>query len=298
MQILLNKHLSACSNIVGLFFLLGIFLLGNGCSHYYYVPNDNNLLALTEKGDIKVAGGGSFSGEFRNYALQAGYSPIKHVGLKGQFFRVSDRNGSLDNRGGTVYRNAYYGNGFAAEGSVGGYLIGRDWGREAKQERYLMPLRSSFDMYLGYGRGQINNSYANYNISTAEDVITGDTELKLNKYFLQAGAHLSLYSLSLHLGFRSSVLDYSKGVINGNIGEDNELDIYKIRSLDPIFTYETSFRFQVGIRHARLFFSGTAARYSEELNDLFKQSIFQVGGVLELDEIFKKKEKIPESVDF
>ncbi len=296
MQILLNRRQSAYSNIIGLLFLLGIFLCGNGCSHYYYVPNDNNLLALTEKGDLKVAGGGNFSGEFRSYALQAGYSPIKHLGFKGQFFRVHDRYGSPDDSGGAVYRDAHYGNGFAAEGSIGAYLIGRDWGEE--QARHLMPLRSTFDLYLGYGRGEVNNSYITYSPINLEGAITGDTELKLNKYFLQAGAHLSLYSISLHLGFRSSVLDYSKGVINGNVGENNKLDIYKIQELDPIFTYETSFRFQVGIRHARLFLSGTAARYSEELNDLFKQSIFQVGGVVELDEIFKKKETIPNTADF
>ena len=296
--------------ITGFFFLTALLLL-SGCNTYYYAPGDANLLAIAEQGDLKVGAGGNLIGKDRSYSVQAGYSPIKHLGVKGQFFRIKDS--APTNANTSPFFNAsnreITGRGFMGEACIGGYLTSKNWrvGQDSGEgSKYRMPLQSSFDAYLGYARGRISNDYVTslftsgygytpgYGYGAPVQVENvGSSELDFNKYFMQIGTHLSLYSIGLDFGFRGGVLDYSRAVLNGQVIEDEEVDIYRLQATDPLFTFETSFRFQVGIKHARMYLSGTVARYNEEVNDILKPAVFQWGTILDLDEIFRKKVEDP-----
>ena len=305
------------SKITGFFFLVALFFL-SGCNTYYYVPGDGNLLAIVEPGDIKVAAGGNIIGKNKSYSLQAGYSPVKHLAVKGQFFRIKDSSPTYVYNGGAVFgpttSSEVLGRGFMAEGSIGGYLTSQNWriGEDTQTRgKYAMPLQSSFDAYLGYARGEIYNDYVTSFFSSGNGYVpgygygggvqvenSGNATLNFNKYFMQLGAHLSLYAIGLDFGLRGGFLDYSKAVLNGQVVESEEMNIYRLQDFDPLFTFETSFRFQVGIKQARMFLSGTVARYNEELNGLLKASVFQCGAVLDLDEIFKERRKKSKGMEF
>ena len=56
---------------------LGFFLCSS-CTHYYYAPEDGNLLALNEKGDLRATAATGFAlSDYGSgiYSFQAGYSP-------------------------------------------------------------------------------------------------------------------------------------------------------------------------------------------------------------------------------
>ncbi len=300
-------HKYTAPKIFGFFSLVTLFFL-SGCNTYYYVPGDGNLLAITEPGDAKVAAGGNIIGKNKSYSFQAGYSPIEHLAIKGQFFRIKDSSPTY------VYNPSPFisssssevmGRGFMAEASVGGYLTSQNWriGEDTQvRSKYAMPLQSSFNAYLGYAKGRIYNDYATSFLSSGNGYIPGygygggvqvenfgNATLNFNKYFMQLGAHLSLYTIGLDFGFRGGFLDYSTAVINGQVIASEEMHVYKLQDFDPLFTFETSFRFQIGVKQARMYLSGTVARYNEELNGILKPSVFQCGAVLDLDEIFKKR---------
>jgi len=257
----------------------------------YYVPNEGELLMLSQPGDIKLST--VFPGE-GIFASQIGYSPMKHISIVGSY--ISDKTSETGYGFFGPYDRDF--DGFNATVSIGGYYMIKTE-KEQKEHLFLsknVTLQQGFlfDLYGGYGYGKINNYYDK----------SAESHFDTHKYYLQAGAHWIFRIGSLSYTFRAIHLDYKNGRANGSLEEQELADIFDgIRANNPFNLYESSFRYQIGIRQVRIYTGFTTKHRKENLRpNEDKRIIITAGLILELDEIFnlkkqKQREKDTETED-
>lgn len=268
-------------------FILSFASLFCSCNHYYYAPEEGHLLTLSEKGDAKISVGGNSTNEDgndskgTNFTLQAGYSPINHLGIQGSYF-------SLKRKGVSSFEELGSGNGFIASGAIGTYLfIENNFQRKRKKvvKTYVEPhlkMKKGFllDLYGGYSLGKVHNYYSK----------TTDSHLSFRKIYLQGGLHINGKVMGLSYTLKGVRLDYEKAVLNGDMEESEILNIQDITKANPFFLIENSLRFHLGIRQFRFFMTVNFMNDSYDEDSLdFLDSTFDAGIILELDEIFTKE---------
>lgn len=258
------------------------FFLGNQISaQHYYTIDEGEFLMISNKGDLKLST--VFPGEGL-FATQIGYSPIEHLSVTGTFVREKSTrpqfgfNGPFD----AVTK------GLNANIAVGGYYFVKTKKKDNKtfylSEKVTLQEGFLFDIYSGYSIGSIDNSYYQ-NAQSYFDV---------SKFYLQVGVHWVFRIGSLSYGLRGVRLDYSNGTANGGLEEQELRDLFDggIQDNAPFSFMESSFRYQIGIRQARIY-TGITTKFGKEgqrPNDQ-KRTIITAGLIFELDEIFNKKNK-------
>ena len=257
--------------------IIATAMFASSCSHYYYAPNEGTLLALNEKNDLKLSAGGNLGGDENesNFSFQAGYSPIKHLGIQSSFFSYKKR-GEKDG----VTES---GNGFISNAAIGAYYF-LPTKRISKRRELIvngpvMQRGVMFDLYAGYAKGEVHNYYEP-NTSSHFD---------FNKSFAQLGIHWQgkIYGISFVSKF--GVLDYKNGDVNGKISEEHLADVMDIEKYDTYAFRENSLRFSLGIQHARFFLTTTWLNSSKLDKVKFIDNTVHAGVILELDEFFRKR---------
>ena len=156
--------------------MLVIFTL-NSCSHSYYAPNAGDNLKLSEAKDLKISASGATNGELDVYGnnlkhrnFKIGYSPINHLGIIGSHFQIE-----------SIESNTKYGNGQLTYFGIGSYyfLKKRNTTNKITKSKYGVKPGVLFDIYGGYGKGNVLNVYSE----------GGSSDLSFRKYFLQGGIH-------------------------------------------------------------------------------------------------------------
>jgi len=191
-------------------------LFCTSCNNYLYTAPEANLLMLSEEGDLKASAGLGFTTvQEANINVQAAYSPIEHLGVAMNYFQIgglSDpRNGGGDGDTGI--------SSVTGEVAIGYYLKkeintikDRGTAMESSVQNQLV-----FDAYAGYGFGNVRRAFN-----------VGDLNFNSQHYFLQGGAHYQSKFLTLSYALRGVLLDYTKGIVNGNL---SETDLAKANSL-------------------------------------------------------------------
>ncbi len=247
-------------------FLFILYVLGLcSCSHYYYAPDEGNLIALKEKDDLKFSAALP-DGEGPNYSLQLGYSPIKRVGLQGSYYRYAQEGN---------YSRSF------GEGSIGSIAIGayHTYFLDHRDSIRKNAMRSSimFDLYAGYGKGNVDNYYAP-GLSSHFD---------FNKKYIQLGIHWQNDLLGFDLVSKLGILDFEQGSVIGELDLEDFQDIENLQLYDTYFIRETSFRFFIGIRQIRCFMTITRLNSPEIDKVRFIDQTFQLGAIIDIDELFK-----------
>jgi len=248
-------------------------LLLNSCTHYYYAPEEGNLLALNEQGDLKASAsvGTAFSdyGTNNSYGFQAGYSPWKGVAIQGSFFHINH-----------IYQNALLGNLSIASGAIGTY-----YSKEFVNANQDAPEKSSkqgllFDAYLGFGMGDAYNNYLS----------GGKSNFIFNKVYLQGGIHWQAKWVGLSFIARIVRLDYDRAILTGNIINGEWSSINRIIDNNPYTLVETSSRFHVGNKHFKVYLSQSTVypQFVDYEVDYLIRSL-SIGAVLDIDSLFAKK---------
>jgi hypothetical protein len=174
--------LSLNRRIILLLVLLVVIFL-NGCSHYYYVANVQNVPLFKEKNEYRItaAYGGGDVDESSFYELQGAYSVTNHIGIMSNFMytkagEVSERN---------------YGKGTYFEGAIG----------------YFGPIGriGVFEIYGGYGIGKQHHEYSYYSGS-----YLGSADLSLNKIFLQPSLGLTFNAFDVAFSSRLCRLSFNR----------------------------------------------------------------------------------------
>jgi len=212
--------------------LIGILILGSGCNRYYYKPNAVNAPLFTDGNQFHLTGAGmigstdkdnSDAGNSYFFDVQAAYSPIKHLGIIGNYSTWAYRPDKPDYASGHVDANAHL-----AEVGVGGYIVAGQ--RKAKLVA---------DIYAGGGGGSL----------------TSDVDMKVRRLFIQPGIGMRHPAFDVSFNMRISNVKYSDLNDNGHgvgyLMDHNLIDVDRNRRIDegshffwePALTLRTGYKF-------------------------------------------------------
>jgi len=240
---------------------------------------------LAEPGDVKLST--VFPGE-GIYTTQIGYSPIKHLGLTGSF--VHDKT-SVEFYGisGPYDRIS---KGFSVNGAIGTYFSLKS--KKLAPEHFFLSQNVTmqqgllFDLYAGYGFGNMNNFYDR----------SAESHFDTHKFYLQGGVHWTFRIGTISFALRAVRLDYTNGSANGALNEEELRDLFQggIQDNSPFSFMESSFRYQIGIKQIRIYTGVTTKHQKDNIRpNSDKRVIITAGLLVELDELLKKR--TPETSD-
>jgi hypothetical protein len=208
-----------------LFLLPALALLLNGCAHYYYIPNTQNVPLFKEKNEARILAALSGGGHVSATEAQLAWSFTKNLALMANF---------LTAKGETDSENSWA-KGNSLEGAIG----------------FFKPINDLLivEIYGGYGLGKQHHQYEKYNNSTLLYNKAGVSDLSFSKIFLQPSAGLSFKGFDIALSGRINYLSFSK--INNNIdptiSEFDELDLIASNKsylfLEPCLTIRGGWKF-------------------------------------------------------
>ncbi|MBE8712999.1 hypothetical protein [Sphingobacterium hungaricum] len=261
MQINLTKPAS----ILPILVLLLISI--SSCNRYYYQPNAVNAPMLSNRNDAKilVSGNGgvgtSSSGDYSSEVinLQASYSPLKYVGLMGNYanyrydtYEEVPEDGEVD-----AHANLL-------EGGIGGYypIILNEKG-----------FKLVADTYVGYGAGKLNS----------------DVKMNFDRIFIQPGINLTTPFFDAGFAARISGIKYSdfnsNGMLQFYVEQQGLQDITSKRHFffEPAITLRGGYKFVKGqlqvVRSASL----------NNLDWKYNDTMFTLGLFISIEEFFKLK---------
>jgi len=139
---------------------------------------------LTKANDAHISANVSLNSDGTFTDIQASYSPVKHLGIIGNYSSFSYQRDDINVANGEV--NAY-----ARIGELGaGYYYATDMG----MEQFI------FDIYGGAGTGHLQS----------------DVNMNLHRYFVQPGIGIRTPYFEVSLNYRIAALKYSNLNINGH----------------------------------------------------------------------------------
>lgn len=273
---------------LGLFLFLGVLFFSScgSANHHYYATDEGNLLALREKKDLKVSAGvtphlNSLPGN--NFDVQAGYSPIKHLGIQASYFRMRNSFKGPEDIRKNVYENMF-------SAAVGGYFF-----KPAKETVYYMDDTEAdndyvapagkgllFDGYVGYSRGSVDNHFFEE---------TGRIELDFQKFYLQGGVHIFLDKIGASFSLRYANLAYlNSSKATGKLSTAELGKIMKVEDNSPFNFLESALKISLGKPQAPFRAYLTIAGVYD-FGDAFLEvqpSTMQIGVVADIQHFLKK----------
>ncbi len=254
------KRTSVALTVMALFSLSMV-----SCSRYYYKPNAVNAPLFTDGGQFHLVGAGSMgegdgAGKTQFFDLQAAYSPIRHLGIIGNYSTYHYDPYAFDLAGGDVPAHAHLG-----EMGLGTYF-------SAGEGKFKMVM----DGYLGAGMGKIDS----------------DIGLDVQKYFFQPG--IGFRSPWLDLGFH---LRWSRVAYRNFDGKGRSVDYLMSRNLinpqgrridEGGYTFmEPSLTLRTGYRFAKAQFQLALANSMTYTQWRYNGARFTVGFYFELESLLE-----------
>lgn len=234
-------------------------LMSTACSHYYYVPNVQNVPLFIEKNEYHLAayyGGGD---ESACAEIQTAYSASNNIGLMANFMSAK---GDNDSRKSSA-------KGYCLEGAIGYYKPFAEF--------------AVFEIYGGYGGGnQHHTYYDSYN-----HVSEGTADLSFSKLFVQPSFGLTFDAFDIAFSTRICKISYNK--INNHItGNSYENEKIKTLSDKNHFFAEPAITVRGGWKNLKL---QVQAEYSGYLNspklNFFEDSHLSIGLYFKIAERYK-----------
>lgn len=211
--------------------LVSSLIFGSSCNRYYYKPNAVNAPMFTDGGQFHIAGAGMTShfqensggGNSYFFDMQAAYSPIKHLGIIGNYSTYAYRPDNVDFAAGHVDADAHL-----AEAGVGTYIVG------GKGRAKMVA-----DIYAGGGAGSIMS----------------DVDMKVRRVFIQPGIAMRHPAVDVGFNLRISNVKYTDLDDNGRgqsylLGQNlfdpqrnKRIDDGSYFFLEPAFTVRAGYKF-------------------------------------------------------
>jgi hypothetical protein len=171
------------------------------CTHYYYVPNLQNVPLFKEKNEIHLSG--SYGGGMHSNSIevQGSYSLPYNIGLMANY---------LHGRGGD-FSNNDYGKGNYFEGALGYYKPFKEF-------------EGVFEIYGGIGSGNQHHEYSSRHFDQWEYYrkYDGSSDLSFSKLFLQPSFGLTFDMFDVALSTRICRLSFTD--IKNSITDSVEVD--------------------------------------------------------------------------
>jgi hypothetical protein len=239
------------------FLLIAIFF--NSCSHYYYVPNVQNVSLFREKDEFRISalyGGGdeSVTGE-----VQAAYAITDKIGVAANYMHASGGDNSENN----------FGKGNYFEGAVG----------------YFKPIRKSgvFEVYGGLGGGGQQHEYQ----SIYDNDYFGKADLSCFKIYLQPSYGFTFNWIDIAFSTRLNRVSYTN--IDYNIHENTYIiDDLESLSVKGHYFIEPAVTLRAGWKNIK---AQVQFVYSDYLNNpklyVFEEMHMSIGLYIAIAERYK-----------
>jgi hypothetical protein len=219
-----------------LILLLFFPVLFSSCTHYYYVPNTQNVPLFRGKNEYRLSGSLAGGEESSCKELQAAYSVTDHIGIMANFMSA---------KGGNISDNEDWGKGNYLDAAIG----------------YFKPIKefSVFEIYGGIGGSNQRHQYSS-GYSTTSSTSGGFSDLSFTKIFVQPSIGFTFNAFDIAASTRICVLSFKSVVnqINGNVDESNTLNNI---SGESHFFLEPAITIRGGWKYVKLQLQASTASY-------------------------------------
>jgi hypothetical protein len=222
--------------LIALLFLPVLFC---SCSHYYYVPNTQNVPLFREKNEYRFSGSLAGGEESSSKELQAAYSVTDHIGVMANF---------MSSKGGTISDNNNWARGNYLDAAIG----------------YFKPVSKCgvFEIYGGIGGSNqhhhyLTSSYMNGTISSSSG---GFSDLSFTKIFVQPSFGFTLNAIDIAASTRICLLSFNS-VVNQVSSDMNEINTLNNISDEIHFFLEPAITIRGGWKYVKLQLQASTASY-------------------------------------
>jgi len=197
------------------------------CSHYYYVPNTQNVPLFKEKNEYRLSGTLATGNESSSSEIQAAYSVTDHIGIMANYMSA---------KGGKISDYENWGKGNYYDGAIG----------------YFKPVKKYgvFEIYGGLGGSSQHHHYITpfYVNGTYTSSPGGTADLSFVKVFVQPSFGLTFKGFDIAASTRVCVLTFNSVLnqISGNVSENSALNNISNQShlfLEPAITIRGGWKY-------------------------------------------------------
>lgn len=254
---IIREHNTMTTHSYMKFFFLGLiaFLL-TGCTHYYYMPNVQNVPAFREKNEYRLCGTMGGTDGVNTTELQGAYSVSDNMGLIGNFMAAKGGSDTSGNWG----RGNYY------EIGVG----------------YFKPLTDvlTFETYMGAGTGNETHQYSK----------SGErARLELNRFFIQPSLAVSFKYLDVIVSARACKLDFNAITEQGSIPVLQKFNLDTISMNPHSFLFEPALTLRTGYKYFKVQLQFQTSSNMDHPNLKLEHGNINLGIYLSLAPRFKQK---------
>ena len=223
--------------------LLSVWLCS--CTHYYYVPNVQNVPLFKEKNEFRLSGAFGGGDVSTSIDLQAAFSISDHIGMITNYLYAY---------GGDASKNDW-GKGSYFEGALGYYKTISKYG--------------VFEIYGGLGGSNQQHQYSVHPWGSGSYTSTGTSDLSFTKLFVQPSLGLTLKGLDIAFSTRLCNLSFNKidNQINRQTDESEYNNLNSIAQNKRYMFLEPAITLRVGLKNIKV---QVQAAFSSYLNsDLY-----------------------------
>lgn len=236
------------------FFLAASFLLLEGCTHYYYVSNTQQVPLFTEKNELSFSGGTLLKYRNTSVELQGAYSLTDKIAVSAAFLHVEGKEG-FD-----------WGKGNYFEAAAGYY-------KPVKRHR-------AFEIFGGIGGSKQSHGYrTEFSIhdSLPQSKPGGTSDMKFVKFFVQPSYGWKYYRFELALSARFSNLTFLD-INNKIIKNQRQFQyVWEIENRNNFFFFEPALTIRFGTDNLKVQVQGLVDSYLNNGRSNFDECHVSVG---------------------
>jgi hypothetical protein len=188
------------------FFFLAV--ISCSCSHYYYVPNVQNVPLFREKNEYRLSGTYGSGSETSCLEVQGAYSVTKNFGVMTNFMSAK----GIDNSGESWAKGNYL------DAAIG----------------YFKPLHKSgvFEIYGGIGGSKQHHQYR----SETDNLTAGTSDLSFLKIFIQPSVGMTFNAFDIAFSTRLNRLSFTN-IDNQIIELSNGIEFDRLNEIAQTKTF-------------------------------------------------------------
>jgi hypothetical protein len=248
--------------------ILFLAVLSSSCTHYYYVPNVQNVPLFREKNECCLSATYGIGDESRCVEVQAAYSITDNIGVMTNFISAKGGDVSDDNED--------WGKGNYLEGAIGYYK---------PIEKY-----SVLEIYGGVGGGNQNHHYmsSNYDNGLYSETYAGTSELSFTKIFIQPSFGLTFKPFDIAVSTRICGLFYGT-IFNNIFGDTYQYDkLNTIADKRNYYYLEPAITIRGGWKYVKLQLQGAITSYFNNPDFNFEDYHISIGLYITIAERYNK----------
>jgi len=265
---------------------------------YLYIGGNENSISIREQSDFKFSFSRNLNtskrneiialpissyydlrwkGDVSNFAL--GYSPLSHLYLTTNLSFVEE----------TENYGRHSSKMLSGDFGVGVYHL-----KKTKDISLLKKKKRKVSRYRMSNKGLLMNALVGYsrgNIEHTSQYRKGNGEFLINRFYGKIGLDYQSGFWGIASDFKFGFLNYGKTTINGHAYEELSLQRALLINENDFLFAELSFRFYVGMKYGQIFINGGTMKVNDKISEFVLSDFLNVGIVLDVQDIFKKKGK-------